>query len=222
MTGSTQIMIVEDHVLVRQALKKVLEAEGSVRVAADMSSWQEAVSRQEQAPCDMVLMDISLEGESGLEGIEQMRTRWPDLPILAISGHLDQETVIAALRAGASGYIAKSAPYEELIAALLVLRQGRGYIDPQLTRMVISQFRRTAATADATPTAALTARERQIMELVARGKSNRDISDVLFITETTVKSYLRSLYRRLGVADRAHAVAYVMRTGLIPMPSADS
>ena len=222
MTGSILLMIVEDHVLVRQALKKVLEADGTVRVAADMSSWQEAVSRQEQVHCTMVLMDIALEGGSGLEGMEQMRTRWPDLPILAISGHLDQESVIGAFQAGASGYIAKSAPYEELIAAILSLRQGRGYIDPQLTRMVISQFRRSTSPFETMTSVALTARERQIMELVARGKSNRDISEILFITETTVKSYLRSLYRRLGVADRAHAVAYVMRTGLIPMPGANS
>jgi DNA-binding NarL/FixJ family response regulator len=219
MTKPIRVMMVEDHVLVRQALRNMLEADGSVQVVAECSSWQDALRRQEELGAEFVLMDIALQGGSGINGIEQMRERWSDLPILAISGHLDAETVLGALQAGASGYIAKSASRDELLTAFRVVQQGGSYLDPQLTRMVLSQLRtRPSGGSESRQTLSLTPRERQIMELVAEGMANRDIAERLFLTETTVKSYLRTLYRRLSVSDRAQAVAYVIRAGLISVP----
>lgn len=227
MTKSSYVMMVEDHVLVRQALKQMLEADGRVEVKCEVSSWQDALVRQQEDPCDVIIMDIALPQGSGIDGIEQMRRRWPQLPILALSAHQDTNTILDALRAGASGYLAKSAGLDQLMSALQVILGGGSYLEPHTTKIVLAHLSEFPRLADESSVRArspqiidnLTPRERQIMELVAQGKSNRAIAESLMLTETTVKSYLRTLYRRLSVSDRAHAVACAIRAGLMSPPA---
>lgn len=209
--------MVEDHALVREALKNMLEVDGSIHIARQVSSWQDAVRYLKQEAFDIVLMDLVLQHGSGIMGIEEVRKGWPSLPLLAISGNVDEDTVIGAFRAGASGYIVKSASRSEFLAAFKTVQEGGAYLDPQLTAVVLGYLRSRPPGANTAPVA-LTAREKEIMVLIAQGMGNREIAKTLEVAETTVKSYLRALYRRLGVADRAQATAYVLRAGLIQSP----
>jgi DNA-binding NarL/FixJ family response regulator len=207
-----RVALVDDHTLLRVGLKGLLEMAGTIRVVVDAGDCAEAIAAIAQTPCDVVLLDISLPGQDGLCGLRILKERWPELPVLMLSMHVEDEIVVAAINAGADGYIVKSASHAELLAAVTEVCSGSFYLHPRVSR-IMKELRRPRGPAGQGGGSHLSPRESEMLTFLAQGMSNRDIADRLVLSEVTIKSHLRSLYRKLNVADRTQAAIWALRHG---------
>ena len=207
------VLLVDDHVAVRQALRMMLEAEADVTVVGEASSGAEGIAAAARLGPDVTIVDLAMPGMGGLAAIPELRRVAPRTAILVFTMHHNTAYVHEAMRAGARGYVLKSAPKEELLAAIRALTAGGGYLQPAITGTVLRRL--LSDTRVAGGRSAITAREVQILEAVADGKSNKEIAGALAIAEDTVKTHLRNLFEKLGAADRAQAVAIALRQNLI-------
>jgi DNA-binding NarL/FixJ family response regulator len=210
--GRTTIILVDDHAAVRAGVRVMLEAEPDLVVIGEAGDGAEAIRALAARP-DVVVLDLAMPGLGGLEALPALREASPRTAILIFTMHGNAAYVAAAMRAGARGYLLKSARQQDLLAAVRAVHAGHGYLQPEITgpllRRVIADDR-VAAGKDA-----LTAREVQILEAVADGRSNKEIAAALGIAEDTVKTHLRHLFEKLGASDRAQAVAIALRQRLI-------
>ena len=207
------VLLVDDHVAVRQALRMMLEAEADVTVVGEASSGAEGIAAAARLAPDVTIVDLAMPGMGGLAAIPELRRVAPRTAILVFTMHHNTAYVHEAMRAGARGYVLKSAPKEELLAAIRALTAGGGYLQPAITGTVLRRL--LSDTRVAGGRSAITAREVQILEAVADGKSNKEIAGALAIAEDTVKTHLRNLFEKLGATDRAQAVAIALRQNLI-------
>jgi DNA-binding NarL/FixJ family response regulator len=190
----------------------MLEAEADVTVVGEASGGAEGVAAAARLAPDVTIVDLAMPGMGGLAAIPELRRAAPRTAILVFTMHHNTAYVHEAMRAGARGYVLKSAPKEELLAAIRALATGGGYLQPAITGTVLRRLLSDARVAGRSP---ITAREVQILEAVADGKSNKEIAGALAIAEETVKTHLRNLFEKLGAADRAQAVAIALRQNLI-------
>lgn len=209
----TTVMLVDDHDVLREGLKFMLRAEPDLVVVAEAGDGREALEKLEGSLPDVVLLDVKMPNVGGLATLRGIRERWPELPVLILTMYDDPGYVEQALQAGASGYALKSIPPAELVRAVRAVSEGRGYLQAEVTRPVLERFALAVATPAESPH--LTPRERDLLRLLAQGRSNRQVAHDLGITEATVKGYLRDLFDKLGAQDRAHAVALALRMRLI-------
>jgi DNA-binding NarL/FixJ family response regulator len=207
------VLLVDDHVAVRQALRMMLEAEADVTVVGEASGGAEGIAAAARLGPDVTIVDLAMPGMGGLAAIPELRRAAPHTAILVFTMHHNTAYVHEAMRAGARGYVLKSAPKEELLAAIRALTAGGGYLQPAITGTVLRRL--LSDTRVAGGRSPITAREVQILEAVADGKSNKEIAGALAIAEDTVKTHLRNLFEKLGAADRAQAVAIALRQNLI-------
>jgi DNA-binding NarL/FixJ family response regulator len=208
----TTVLLIDDHTAVRQALRVMLEAEADVRVVAEAGDGAAGIAAAAEHAPDVTIVDLAMPGTGGLAAIPAIRKAAPRTAVLVFTMHPNAAYVHEAMRAGARGYVLKSAPKEDLLAAIRALRAGGGYLQPEITGTVL---RRLVSDSRVSGGATLTAREIQILEAVAEGRSNKEIAGALTIAEDTVKTHLRRLFEKLGAADRAHAVAIALRQNLI-------
>ena len=211
----TGVLLIDDHTAVRQALRIMLEAEADVAVVGEASDGAEGVGKAGQIQPDVTIVDLAMPGMGGLAAIPELRTAAPRTSILVFTMHHNAAYVHEAMRAGARGYVLKSAPKEILLAAIRALCAGGGYLQPEITGTVLRRLVGDARVAANKDKGLLTVREIQILEAVADGKSNKEVAAALAIAEDTVKTHLRRLYEKLGAADRAHAVAIALRQSII-------
>ena len=211
----TRVILIDDHTAVRQALRVMLEAEPDVAVVGEASDGAEGVRKAAELQPDVTIVDLAMPGTGGLAAIPEMRKAAPRTAILVFTMHHNAAYVHEAMRAGARGYVLKSAPKEVLLAAIRALRTGGGYLQPEITGTVLRRLVGDARVGADKEKDLLTVRELQILEAVADGKSNKEIAAALAIAEDTVKTHLRRLFEKLGAADRAHAVAIALRQSLI-------
>ncbi len=206
------IMIVDDHPVLRQGLRFMLQHSEEVEVVAEASDGEEALIRLAESQPDVVLLDVKMPGMDGLTTLELIRDAWPQLPVLILSMYDDPEYVEQALHTGAAGYLLKTVAPDELVRAVGAAAGGAGYLQAEITRPVLRRF------ASLTPTdikVTLSAREREVLQLVADGMSTKQAAVALEISESTVKTYLRQLFDKLGATHRAHAVALALRHRII-------
>ena len=211
-----RVLLVDDEALVRSGIRMMLDAEPDLEVvgeAADGDAALEALARHHP---DVVLMDVQMPRLDGITAAQRMLTRPTPVKIIVLTTFDLDEYVYAALRAGVSGYLLKSTPPEHLAAAIRTVVAGDALLAPSVTRRLIAEFARTplAATRDEL-LAGLTAREREVLELVARGRSNAEIASELFLGQTTVKTHVAHLLAKLGLRDRTQAVVLAYETGLV-------
>jgi DNA-binding NarL/FixJ family response regulator len=209
-----RVVIADDQPMMRAGFKAVLEATGSIEVVAEAGTGEEAVSAAtEQAP-DVVLMDIRM---PGMDGIEATR-RLPRQRVLILTTFGLDDYIIDALRAGASGFLLKDAPTQEVVAAVRAVAAGDAVLAPAVTRQLLDQVGRRlppAVSRTREGEAELTERERQVLSMLAAGMSNGEISQALVLSEATVKTHVSNLLAKLGLRDRVQAVIYAYETGLI-------
>jgi DNA-binding NarL/FixJ family response regulator len=214
---SIRVLIADDQALVRAGFRKILEADSQIEVVAEAADGLEAVEAARRLGPDVVLMDIRMPNLDGLEATRRLLDgdgQTTRVLILTTFG-LD-EYVYEALRAGASGFLVKDAPPEDLLSAVHVIDRGDALLDPSITKAVIDEFARRPLRPDlAGKLEALTAREREVLELLARGLSNAEIAVRFVVSEGTVKTHVASVLRKLGLRDRVQAVIYAYESGLV-------
>lgn len=207
-----RIIIADDHRVVREGLRWMLSDHPDIEVVGEAANGRELLELVADTPADVVLLDVRMPEMTGLEALEVLQETAPDLKVIVLSMHDEPAYVKRAVELGASGYLLKSAGRDEIIRALLVVAEGRAYIQGEVTGPLLE----TVAGRDRVGTAReLSPRERQVLALVAEGKENKQIARRLDVSEATVKTYLKSVFERLGVRTRAEAVAVALREGLI-------
>lgn len=208
--------LVDDHVLVRKGIKFLLEVSGEMRVVMEAAGSVEAIRLLETCICDVILLDISL-GEHAPDGFSflgELRQLRPGQTVVMLSMHVEDDFVVRAIKSGASGYVVKSASKEELSQAIRQAHAGGLYLHPRVASAVMRKLRhKPAATIEAVDR--LTPREVEVLELLVESLSNSQIADKLCISTVTVKSHLRSLYRKLSVSNRTQAVLCGIRRHII-------
>ena len=215
---SIRVVLADDEQLVRAGLRLILESEDDIEVIGEAGNGTEAVELTRALDPDVVLMDVQMPGMDGLEATRRITAlgRKDASRVLILTTFEVDEYVYEALRAGASGFLLKRTPAADLVAAIHVVAHGDALLAPSVTRRLIDQFaRRPAANADARALGELTAREREVLVLVARGHSNAEIADELVLSEGTVKTHVKRIFMKLGLHDRAQAVIFAYDAGLV-------
>ena len=200
-----RIAIVDDHPIVCQGIGSILANEKDLELVACVSSGKEAEHSLGNFAPDLVLVDLRLPGESGLDIIQKLKTMLPNSKFVVFSTFSTTEDVLKAVELGVDGYILKEMLPEELIAALRLVGKGRPYVDPSVMEIVIQWQKRAAG-----PLTSLTPREHEVLESLSKGLSNREIGKHLFISEYTVKKHVSSILSKLGLDDRTQAALYAV------------
>ncbi len=208
-----RIMVVDDHLIVREGLRWMLDGATDIEVVGEAETGAEALGAIPSVSPDVVLLDIHLPEPDGLEVLAEIRDSYPDIPVVMLTMSDEPEYVEEAVRVGAAGYLVKNAPQAELIRAIKAAAAGDAYIQAEVTGPLLARFAREVRARWAAPT--ISPRELQIVGLLAEGMANKQIASQLGISDVTVKGYLQELYEKLGASDRAQAVAIALRHRLI-------
>jgi DNA-binding NarL/FixJ family response regulator len=218
MTGKPiRVVVVDDQEIVRQGLVLVVGLLPGLVVAGDAGSGQEALRLVEEVRPDVVLMDLRIPDMDGIEVTRRIRAGFPGVEVLVLTTYADDQSILAALRAGARGYLTKNSRGEEISAAIHAVMRGEAPLDPAVQRRLTE-----LATAERRPSVAvdaLTPREAEVLGLIAEGLSNSEIAQRLYVTEGTVKTHINNLFAKAGLRDRAQAVSFAYRHGLAQVPS---
>ena len=216
---SVRVLIVDDQSLVRAGFRMILDAEPEIEVVGEAADGLEAVLATRQTEPDVILMDIRMPNVDGLEATRRLLDGRTDGPRVLILTTFDlDEYVYEALRAGASGFLLKDTPPEQLVDAIMIVARGDALLSPSITRRVIEEFvRRPPASARRIPPELdeLTAREREMLGLIAKGLSNAEIARAAFVSETTVKTHVAHILMKLRLRDRVQAVVYAYENGVV-------
>ncbi|WP_100332379.1 response regulator [Bacillus xiapuensis] len=222
---STKIVIIDDHQLFREGVKRILEFEDSFEVVAEGDDGSEAVQLIEKHRPDVVLMDINMPEVNGVEATRGLVDRFPDTKVIILSIHDDENYVTHALKSGAMGYLLKEMDADALIEAVNVVSAGGSYLHPRVTHNLIEDYRRLAndegsgkgfqQTEVRRPLHLLTRRECEVLQLLADGKSNRGIGEALYISEKTVKNHVSNILQKMNVNDRTQAVVTAIKKGWV-------
>lgn len=204
------ILIVDDHEVVRDGIRYMLADAPGIEIVDDAESADDMFTALAQHPVDVVLLDIRMPGMTGLAALERLSKDFPQVRTLMLSMHDQPGYVRRALELGAAGYLIKSAGRDELLAAITAAAEGETYIHGQLVEPLISDIR-----SNSKPEGRLSPREQQVLQLIANGAENKQVAYELGISEATVKTYVKGIFDRLGVSSRAEAVAVGLRTEVI-------
>jgi DNA-binding NarL/FixJ family response regulator len=216
---SIRVLLADDHVLFRQALRHLLEAEGDLRVVAEADDGAAAIELVSQFTPDIIVLDVSMPAIDGIATAERLRQKYPQLGIIMLTMFAEDAQVIRAIRAGADGYLLKNTESKRVVEAIRAVARGDSIIDPELASKVMNEFRRLSDIEDGVNVAGLTDREVALLQLVANGLSNKEIAEELGLAESTVKNRLSILFQKLDVKDRTQAAIYAMTHGLAAMPT---
>jgi two-component system, NarL family, response regulator DevR len=205
-----RVMLVDDHEVVRQGLKAMIEAEGMI-VIAEASGVQEAVERAAVTRPDVIVMDVRLADGSGIEATREIRAKRPDVRVVMLTSFADDEALFASIMAGASGYVLKQVKSNDLVRSIRTVAEGKSLLDPDVTGAVLERLRKGKHLLKDEKLARLSPQEERILTLVADGKTNKEIGEELKLAEKTVKNYVSAILTKLEVGRRAEAAAYLAR-----------
>jgi RNA polymerase sigma factor (sigma-70 family) len=213
---SVRVLLVDDDELMRAGLRAVLSSDESIRVVGEASSGRAAISAVRAYRPDVVLMDVQMPDLDGVSATREVLATSPDVKVVILTTFEQDDYIFGALNAGASGFLLKRTRPEELLAAIHAVAAGDSLLSPSVTRTVIERMARqpVPSLVAGEQLEELTAREREVLELVARGLSNREIAEALVIEESTVKTHVKRILMKLGLRDRIQAVIFAYETGL--------
>lgn len=206
-----RIMVVDDHELIRDGIRAQLHASPDMRVVGEAATAAGAVAEADCCRPDVIVMDIQLEKGSGIEATREIVARHPDVKVLMLTAFADDEAVFASILAGASGYVLKQIRRDELVGAIRAVAKGGSLLDPAVASDVLTRVRRAAAVVQDERLARLSGQEERVLNLIADGKTNKEIGAELHLAEKTVKNYVSAVLLKLEVSRRAEAAAYAAR-----------
>lgn len=205
------LLIVDDHEVVRQGLVALLGRRPEFQVVAEAGTAADAVAEARRFEPDLVVMDVRLPDGSGIEACREIRSELPNTRVVMLTSYPDEDAVLSAIVAGASGYLLKQVRARDLVAALEAVGRGESLLDPAVTGRVLERVRRIATSDQPDELAQLTAQEQKILLLVAEGKTNKEIAGDVFLSDKTVKNYVSSILAKLNLERRAQAAAYMAK-----------
>lgn len=203
-------MLVDDHEVVREGLRTLIGRHKEMLVVAEAGTTAEAIDAAAKAKPDVIVMDVRLPDGSGVEACRTIREARPETKVIMLTSYADDEALFASIVAGAAGYLLKQTRGQAVIEAISAVAQGRSLLDPDVTGKVLERVRKGRGDEDPA-FASLTDQERKVLEQLAEGKTNREIGEVLFLSEKTVKNYVSRILDKLGLARRAEAAAYMAK-----------
>jgi NarL family two-component system response regulator LiaR len=207
-----RVFLADDHPVVRQGLRTFLESRPGIEVVGEAGDGDAVVTEVERLRPDVVLMDLVMPGRSGIAAIRHIRERAPDTRVVVLTSFASDDQVIPAVQAGAAGYLLKDVEPSELEAAIRLAHEGEALLDPQIAGRVMEEVAHPPPSGDV---ASLTPRELEVLELLGRGLSNRELADRLVVSEKTVKTHVSNILMKLGVHDRTQAALLAVREGLV-------
>jgi two-component system response regulator NreC len=218
-----RILLVDDHAVIRQALRLLLESQAELEVVGDVENGREAVSVVEKLNPDVVLMDVVMPGLNGLEATRQIRKVSPATRVVMLSGFVDEDQLLEALRSGASGYIIKKSDVSELVLAIQTVHRGNSYFSSALSEgFDLAEVLYQAKRGDQrTGVEALTSREREVLQLIAEGHTNQGIANALYISVKTVEAHKAHIMAKLHARNRTDLIRYAIRKGIVRLESVE-
>jgi DNA-binding NarL/FixJ family response regulator len=217
MKNKHTVLIAEDHALMRAGIRALLACEADIEVISETDNGKDAVRLACSLNPDLVMLDLNMPGSNGLEAIEEIKKRAPEIRILVVTMHRTDEYIQRALRAGASGYMLKESTHDELRVAVRTILAGKCYLSPEVSAQVVSGFLGTGTSPATTGTSwdTLTPREREVLKLVAEGNGNKNIADYLCLSIKTVEKHRSNLMRKLNLRNAAMLTAYAIDRGIV-------
>lgn len=211
---SINVVLADDHSIVRAGIKSVLNMETDINICGEATTGTELLALARKCPADIYIVDISMPDLNGIDAIDRLHTIEPDFKALVLSMHDSRTFVEKAIRAGARGYILKEKAADEIVSAVRAVYAGGYFISPQIQGFVVEGFLNKRNPASARQSGALTRQERRILQLIAEGNTNRDISELLHIAMNTVHAHRNSLMRKLNIHKQSELIRYALKEGL--------
>jgi two-component system, NarL family, response regulator DevR len=207
--AKTRIMIVDDHEVVRLGMRAAFEAEPDLVVVGEASNGAEALAKMAILDPQLILMDVRMEKMNGIEACREIKSRYPDVYILMLTSYTDDDAVISSILAGASGYLLKHLSRAELLRSIRLVASGQTLIDANVTKQAMERLTQM-------PGSELTEREREVLTLIARGYTNKQIADTLYVSEKTARNHVSHILEKLGLSRRSEAAAFAVEHKLVP------
>jgi DNA-binding NarL/FixJ family response regulator len=207
-------LLVDDHEVVRLGLRALLDKHPNFEVVAEAATARDALEKTQLYKPEVVVMDIRLKGGSGIEACQEITTNHPETNVIMLTSYAEDEMLFSAIRAGAAGYVLKQIGGDDLIRAIEAVGRGEALLDPAVTQRVFQEVRKAAREEEASAFADLTQQEMHVLQLVSEGRTNRQIAEILYLGEGTVRNYVSSILSKLNVRNRAEAAAYAVEHNL--------
>jgi DNA-binding NarL/FixJ family response regulator len=211
-----RVLLADDHSVVRQGLRAWLERSSDVQVVGEAADGREAVTLAEQLEPDVVIMDIAMPMLNGIEATGQITRRSPEIKVIILSMHADESYILRALGAGAKGYLLKESTETDVLPAVRSVREGKPYFTPSIARLLLEDYMRALKQNNLQDSYdLLTEREREVLQLLAQGKSNKEVAQVLNLSPHTIDSHRTNMMQKLNLHNTAEIVLYAVRKGII-------
>lgn len=217
-----KILIADDHRMFRQGLRMLIETQRDLKVVGEAKDGVEVQELADRLDPDLILMDLNMPGASGVEAMSRILSRRPQAAIIALTMFEESEHVVAAIKAGARGYLLKDTDGQEVMQAIRSVAAGGSVLGTAMTGRVFNEVRVMSQALEKSNAEGLTDRELEILTHIAAGDSNREIGEKLFLSEKTIKNYITSIFQKLRTGDRTQAAVYALRNGLISPPSQEA
>jgi two-component system response regulator NreC len=214
-----RLLLVDDHQIVRAGLRMLFQAEPDMEIVGEVNSGDEAIQAVHDLKPDVVLMDVVMPGISGIEATRRIKETSPEVAVLALTMHEDEQYFFEMLNAGASGYVPKRAAPDDLVSAIRVASQGNVFLYPTMAKLLVKDFLQRSEAGTAPPSEELTGREREVLTCIAEGMTNREIAETLVISTKTVDRHRENIMRKLNLHNRVELVKYAIEKGLISVSS---
>lgn len=211
-----RILLVDDHAVLRDGVRAMLETHDDIEIVGEASEGKEAIEKTKELSPDVVVMDIAMAGMDGLEATRRITKKHPSVKVLVLTQHDNREYIISAIKAGAAGYVPKRALGADLVSAIRTVRRGESFLYPSAAAALINDYLHQV---EEEPYDRLTAREREILKLIADGHTSREIAEMLYLSLKTVLGHRTKIMDKLDIHNRTELIKYAMRKGLVTMDS---
>jgi two-component system response regulator NreC len=217
--GNIKVLIADDHTILRQGIKALLDNQAGIEVIGEAKDGREALALVERLLPDVILMDIGMPGLNGLEATRRIKKKFPGIKVLVLTMYTNEEYVFQILNAGANGYLVKETAFQDLISAIKAVYRDEAFMSPSISKKVINRYTQGVCKTNDTTCDILTTREREILQLIAEGSSSKKIAEALFISPKTVETHRTHIMDKLNIHNRTDLVKYAIRTGIVDIDS---